>query len=231
MKRLAVITARGGSKRIPKKNIRRFAGRPIICYSIDAAKQSGIFDEVMVSTDSEEIAAIAKEAGAAVPFMRSSKNADDHSTTADVLWEVISEYEKRGISFDSFCCLYPTAPMIKAGDLIEAEKLLREKAADTVMSVMRFSFPPRRALLMRDGRMYAHYPEDQLKRSQDLETEYHDCGQFYFLNTASFKEQRAVVMADTVGIEIDERRVQDIDTEEDWVIAELKYKLMMEQGK
>lgn len=230
-KRLAVITARGGSKRIPKKNIRDFLGKPIISYSIETALGSGIFDEVMVSTDSEEIAEVAKSCGAAVPFMRSSRTSDDNATTADVLREVVEEYEKRGKHFDELCCIYPTAPFIRPEDLTKAAALLNETGADTVMSVVRFSFPPRRALLMKDGRLTAHYPEDQLKRSQDLEPEYHDCGQFYLLNVESFKQQQAVVMKDTAGIEMEERRVQDIDTEEDWVMAELKYKMLTEQGK
>ena len=230
-RRLAVITARGGSKRIPKKNIRDFLGKPIIAYSIETALGSGIFDTVMVSTDSEEIARAARAYGAEVPFMRSEETSDDRSTTADVLKEVISEYEKRGEHFDELCCIYPTAPFVRPADLKEAAALMEETDADTVMSVVRFSFPPRRALLMRDGRLTAHYPEDQLKRSQDLEPEYHDCGQFYLLNVASFKVQQAVVMKDTAGIEMDERRVQDIDTEEDWLMAELKYKVLTEQDK
>lgn len=229
-RRLAIITARGGSKRIPKKNIRDFLGKPIIAYSIETAMGSGLFDEVMVSTDSEEIAEVAKAYGAKVPFMRSREASDDHATTADVLTEVVNEYEKRGESFDELCCIYPTAPFVKPEDLKKAAALMEESKADTVMSVVRFSFPPRRALLMRDGRLRAHYPEDQLKRSQDLEPEYHDCGQFYLLNVRSFKEQQAVVMKDTAGIELEERRVQDIDTEEDWVMAEQKYKLL-EQDK
>ncbi|MCR5119558.1 MAG: pseudaminic acid cytidylyltransferase [Lachnospiraceae bacterium] len=230
-KRLAVITARGGSKRIPKKNIRDFLGKPIISYSIETAISCGIFDEVMVSTDSKEIAELAESYGAKVPFMRSEKTADDHATTAEVLKEVVEEYEKRGMFFDELCCIYPTAPFIRPEDLKEALTLLEDKDADTVMSVVRFSFPPRRALLMREGRLIAHYPEDQLKRSQDLEAEYHDCGQFYFLKLESFKEQQAVVMKNTAGIEMDERRVQDIDTEEDWAMAELKYKMLTEQGR
>ena len=230
-KRLAVITARGGSKRIPKKNIRDFLGKPIICYSIDTARISGIFDEVMVSTDSKEIADVALSCGATVPFMRSDATSDDRATTADVLKEVVEEYEKRGICFDELCCIYPTAPFIRPEDLKAAAALMEETGADTVMSVVRFSFPPRRALLMKDGRLRAHYPEDQLKRSQDLEAEYHDCGQFYFMNVDSFRKQQAVVMKDTAGIEIEERRVQDIDTEEDWVMAELKYKMLTEQDK
>ncbi|MCR4586613.1 MAG: pseudaminic acid cytidylyltransferase [Lachnospiraceae bacterium] len=229
-RRLAVITARGGSKRIPKKNIRDFLGKPIICYSIETALGSGIFDEVMVSTDSEEIAGVAKSFGAEVPFMRSPETSDDRATTADVLSEVLREYEKRGAYFDELCCIYPTAPFVRPDDLKKAAELMSEKGADTVMSVVRFSFPPRRALLMRDGRLVAHYPEDQLKRSQDLEAEYHDCGQFYLLDVKAFKAQQAVVMKDTAGIEMEERRVQDIDTEEDWVMAELKYKMLTEQG-
>lgn len=226
MKTLAVITARGGSKRIPRKNIRDFLGRPIIAYSIEAALNSGVFDTVMVSTEDEEIAQVAKSAGAEVPFLRSADTADDHSTTADVLLEVLAAYEERGVSYDALCCIYPTAPFVTAEALQTAMKTLTEGTADTVMPVVQFSFPPRRALLLRDGELVAHYPEDQLKRSQDLEPEYHDCGQFYCLRTASFRKEKRIVMTHTAAFLQDEECVQDIDTEKDWEIAEMKYRLL-----
>ena len=226
MKTLAVITARGGSKRIPRKNIKDFLGKPIIHYSIEAALKSGVFDTVMVSTEDEEIAQVAKAAGAEVPFLRSKDTADDHSTTADVLLEVLTEYEARGIHFDALCCIYPTAPFVTAEALQTAMKTLTEGNADTVMPVVQFSFPPRRALLLRDGELTAHYPEDQLKRSQDLEPEYHDCGQFYCLRTASFRKEKRIVMTHTAAFLQDEENVQDIDTEKDWEIAEMKYRLL-----
>ena len=226
MKTLAVITARGGSKRIPRKNIKDFLGKPIICYSIEAALKSGVFDTVMVSTEDEEIAQVAKDAGAEVPFLRSKDTADDHSTTADVLLEVLAEYEARGEHYDALCCIYPTAPFVTAEALQTAMKTLTEGCADTVMPVVQFSFPPRRALLLRDGELVAHYPEDQLKRSQDLEPEYHDCGQFYCLRTEAFLKEKRIVMTHTAAFLQDEENVQDIDTEKDWEIAEMKYRLL-----
>ena len=226
MKTLAVITARGGSKRIPRKNIRDFLGKPIITYSIEAALNSGVFDTVMVSTEDEEIAQVAKAAGAEVPFLRSADTADDHSTTADVLLEVLAAYEERGIRYDALCCIYPTAPFVTAEALQTAMKTLTEGTADTVMPVVQFSFPPRRALLLREGELTAHYPEDQLKRSQDLEPEYHDCGQFYCLRTASFLKEKRIVMTHTAAFLQDEETVQDIDTEKDWELAEMKYRLL-----
>ena len=142
IKRLALITARGGSKRIPKKNIREFCGRPIIGYSIQAAKDAGVFDTVMVSTDSEEIAEIAKKEGAEIPFLRSEETSGDFATTADVIMEVLSEYEKKGVFFDEVCCIYPTAPFVTGAKLKEAVAVLESKAYDSVMPVTPFSFPP-----------------------------------------------------------------------------------------
>ncbi len=226
MKTLAVITARGGSKRIPRKNIKNFLGKPIIQYSIEAALDSGVFDTVMVSTEDDEIAQVAKDAGAEIPFLRSKETADDHSTTADVLLEVLSAYEARDIHYDAICCIYPTAPFVTPEALQTAMQTLAEGSADTVMPVVQFSFPPRRALLLRDGELTAHYPEDQLKRSQDLEPEYHDCGQFYCLRTESFLKEKRIVMTHTAPFLQDEQNVQDIDTERDWEIAELKYRLL-----
>ncbi|MBR1470458.1 MAG: pseudaminic acid cytidylyltransferase [Lachnospiraceae bacterium] len=231
MKNLAVITARGGSKRIPRKNIREFLGQPIITYSIRAALESGIFDTVMVSTEDAQIAETAKAAGAEVPFLRSAVNADDHSTTADVLLEVLLEYEKRGEHFDAVCCIYPTAPFITKDALRSAMQTLSDREADTVMPVVQFSFPPRRALLLRNGELTPHYPEDQLKRSQDLEPEYHDCGQFYCLRVSSFLREKRVVMTHTAAFLQDEMAVQDIDTEKDWEIAELKYRLLHQEER
>lgn len=151
MASIAIITARGGSKRIPKKNIKNFLGKPIICYSIEAALKSECFDEVMVSTDSDEIAEIARKSGASVPFLRSDKTSNDFSTTADVLEEVIHEYEMRGKNYDSFACIYPTAPFITAGRLKDAFKKFSMSEAYSLMTVVRFSFPPQRALVIRDN--------------------------------------------------------------------------------
>ncbi len=229
MSRIAIITARGGSKRIPKKNIKEFCGKPIICYSIEAALSSGLFDEVMVSTDSEEIAEIAKKAGAKVPFMRSAGNSDDHATTADVLLEVLADYEKAGKTFDSLCCIYPTAPFVTASKLKEASKLLEDADADAVVPVVRYSFPPQRAFVRSGDYTVMKYPEHARTRSQDLEPYFHDAGQFYFLKAASFLKEKAVFMPKLISLEMPETEVQDIDNETDWKLAELKYS-MMEQA-
>ena len=229
MKALAVITARGGSKRIPRKNIKEFCGQPIITYSIKAALESGVFEEVMVSTDDAEIAEIAKGAGAQVPFMRSSDTANDFATTADVIAEVLERYKQCGKVFDAVCCIYPTAPFVSASKLQNALNLLEEKDADSVLPVVRFSFPPQRSVVMEDGFMKFKWPEHALTRSQDLEPFYHDAGQFYCINVSSFAEQKKMVMEKTVPIEMPELEVQDIDTEEDWQIAEVKYKVMQQK--
>lgn len=220
---VAVITARGGSKRIKGKNIRDFCGKPIICYSIEAAGESGLFDEVMVSTDSEEIAEIAKAAGAHIPFMRSAKTSDDHATTADVLKEVLANYEKQGQLFSELCCIYPTAPFVTAKKLKSAYELLVSSDADGVMPVVRFSFPPQRANVIRDGKLVYQYPEFRTARSQDLEPVYHDCGQFYF-----YKVKGTDFNVETYApLIVPETEVQDIDNEDDWVIAEMKYRSML----
>ncbi len=226
-KRIAVITARGGSKRIPKKNIKDFCGKPILAYSIEAALESKLFDEVMVSTDSEEIAEIAKKYGASVPFMRSEKTSDDFATTSDVLQEVMEEYEKRGKIFDVLVCIYPTAPFITADKLKKAVLLRKEKNADQVTPVVRYSFPPQRAFVIKEGRLEYQYPEYRLTRSQDLEAIYHDCGQFYVMNAEKMRKKQS--FEDTIPFIISELEVQDIDNEDDWEIAEMKYRRMMNQ--
>ncbi len=225
---LAIITARGGSKRIPRKNIKEFDGKPIITYSIRAALDSACFDEVMVSTDDAEIASVARGAGASVPFFRSAKTSGDYATTAEVVREVIDTYRDRGVTFDTICCIYPTAPFVTARKLAEARRILDATSADSVITVVRFGFPPQRALIRTpDGGLAFWMPENAHKRSQDLEPIYHDAGQFYFLNVRSFDEQRCLVMRNTVPFECSETEVQDIDNESDWTIAELKYRLMI----
>ena len=231
MKSIAIITARGGSKRIPKKNIKNFLGKPIICYSIEAALKSEGFDEVMVSTDSDEIAEIARKSGASVPFLRSDKTSNDFSTTADVLEEVIHEYEMRGKNYDSFACIYPTAPFITAGRLKDAFKKFSMSEAYSLMTVVRFSFPPQRALVIRDNLITYQYPEFALCRSQDLEPIYHDCGQFYICNTSEFLKEHSMVTERTIPYEIPEEEVQDIDNLSDWIIAESKYKALHNMGR
>ena len=224
-KRIAIITARGGSKRIPKKNIKDFCGKPIIAYSIEAAISSGLFDEVMVSTDSEEIAEIAKKYGASVPFMRSAETSNDYATTNDVLIEVFNEYKKRGQEFDIAVCIYPTAPFVTADKLKRAIDMVEKDGADAVTPVVQFSFPPQRAFIIRDNALEYQYPENASARSQDLEVVYHDCGQFHVMRPYNILHDVESTM--TMPLIMKESEVQDIDTIEDWKIAEIKYKLMI----
>lgn len=231
MNSIAIITARGGSKRIPGKNRKDFLGKPIMCYSIEAALSSGLFEEVMVSTDDEDIARIAREAGAKVPFMRSPDTANDFATTDDVLLEVLLEYEKRGQTFEYMACIYPTAPFVTAKKLRKAFKILKESGASGVMPVVRFSFPPQRGMAVRGGRLIYSYPENAMKRSQDLEPIYHDCGQFYFYRTREYRACLGDLKDGYVPIVIPETEVQDIDNLTDWRLAEMKYKMMLEQAQ
>ncbi len=226
MGKIAIITARGGSKRIPKKNIREFLGKPILAYSIEAALGSGLFDEVMVSTDSTEIADIAERFGAKVPFYRSDATSNDYATTNDVILEVLDKYERRGENFDIAVCLYPTAPFVTAQKLISAVKELEDSDADTLIPVVPFSYPPQRALIIDQGKLRFLYPENLDARSQDLMPHYHDVGQFYVIRTEAFKVNKKLMVGNILPLIVDEREVQDIDNESDWAIAEMKYKLM-----
>jgi len=226
MKAVAIITARGGSKRIPFKNIKLFHNKPIIAYSIEAAISSRIFDEVMVSTDDPAIADIARKCGAVVPFMRSKETSDDHSTTADVLKEVIKEYNATGKKFLYACCIYPTAPFITGERLANAFQLLIKSEADSVVPVTKFSFPIWRSFKMDNNKISYNWPEFAPRRSQDLPPAYHDCGQFYFFKCDRFLETGKLVTENTFGLEVPESEVQDIDNEEDWKIAEMKYDLL-----
>lgn len=224
--KIAVITARGGSKRIPRKNIKEFCGKPILAYSIEAALNSGIFDEIMISTEDDEIAKIAQSYGAAFPFRRSEKTAGDHAMTIDVMLEVVEEYKKIGKEPDTICCIYPTAPFVTAEKLIKADELMKETNADAVIPVVKFSFPPQRCFIINGNYMKYKWPENELKRSQDLEPFYHDAGQFYLLKTDIMKEEHTLVPNKTAPFILDEMEVQDIDNMDDWNIAEIKYKAM-----
>ncbi|WZL88718.1 pseudaminic acid cytidylyltransferase [Salinimicrobium sp. 3283s] len=224
-KNLCIIPARGGSKRIPRKNIKDFLGKPIIAYSIEAALESKLFDEVMVSTDDEEIAEVGENYGAHVPFMRSNKNADDYATTADVLLEVLEDYKKLGKTFENICCIYPTAPFITEVKLTEAFEKLSAENLDAVFPVIPFSYPIQRALKFENTRLKFFSPEHENSRSQDLEKAYHDVGQFYFLKIIDFERNKSFFGKQTGGIIISELEAQDIDSESDWVLAEIKYKL------
>lgn len=229
MKNIAIITARGGSKRIPRKNIREFCGKPILAYSIEAALESGLFDTVMVSTDDAEIAEVAKKFGAEVPFFRSEKTSGDFATTNDVLLEVLAEYEKRGEHFDLACCIYPTAPFVTADKLKCATAELLASDADTLIPVVAFSYPPKRAMVVREGRLVFEYPEYLDTRSQDLEPRYHDVGQFYVFRTEAFRGNQRLMVGNILPFEVSELEVQDIDNQTDWEIAEIKYRRLMQK--
>ncbi|MGF1534591.1 MAG: pseudaminic acid cytidylyltransferase [Bernardetiaceae bacterium] len=224
MKTIAIITARGGSKRIPRKNIKDFLGKPIIAYSIEVALQSDLFDEVMVSTDDEEIAEISLQYGAKVPFMRSKENADDYAGTADVLLEVLSQYEKSNQTFEYAYGIYPTAPFITQERLKEAFVLLKKEKFDTVFPVLRFSSPIQRAL-KKDmiSKVTMFRPENLQKRSQDLEPAYHDAGQFYCFHVPIFMQKKQLWTDNSGALVLSDMEVQDIDNPEDWQIAEFKY--------
>ena len=230
MKKLAVITARGGSKRIPRKNILPFLGEPILSYSIRAAIESGEFDEVMVSTDDDEIAEIALKYGAKVPFRRSEKTSNDFAGTADVLFEVIDTYKELGQEFDVICCIYPTAPFVTADKLKKAMLKLTDSDADTLIPVVRFSYPPQRALVM-DGEYLAfEYPQYINSRSQDLTPHFHDAGQFYMMKIPAFIENGEIMKGKILPFELSEMEVQDIDNFSDWQIAEIKYQAMQKEN-
>lgn len=228
-KSLAIITARGGSKRIPKKNIKNFCGQPIIKYSIDAAIKSGCFDEIMVSTDDKEIAKIAKSFGAKVPFFRSPKNSNDFATTADAIEEVLNSYKNLNQNFDYFCCIYPTAPFITPEKLLNSFNLLKSSNADAVIPIVKFSYPIQRSLKIENNVLKMNWPENYKKRSQDLKPAYHDSGQFYWMKTNSFLEQKTIFAKNTVPFIINEIEIQDIDTIQDWEIAEFKYNYLKDK--
>lgn len=222
MKNLAIIPARGGSKRIPRKNIKNFLGKPIIAYSIEAALQSGLFDEVMVSTDDKEIAEIAKQYGAKVPFMRSAETANDFIGISDVIEEVLTAYCQKYISFDNWCCILATAPFVTAQMLCNTYMRFVNGKFDTLRPVVKFTYPIQRAFsMLADNQVVFMYPEYLQSRSQDLRPAYHDAGLFYWGTTlVGFKGSYWGAW------EIDELACQDIDTEDDWTIAEMKYKLL-----
>ena len=223
MKNLAIIPARGGSKRIPRKNVKSFLGKPILAYSIEAALATGLFDEVMVRSGDEAIADVARQYGAKVPFMRSAETANDYATTDDVLIEVVNKYSEMGMEYDNLCCIYATAPMIQPADIFSAYERLHSSDFTIVYPVVPFSYPIWRCLDMaEDGTINYHWPEFELSRSQDLPKEYHDSGTFYWHRIKPWMAGDIKVG----GIEVNETTIQDIDTDTDWKIAEMKYKLL-----
>lgn len=225
---IAIILARGGSKRIPRKNIVEFLGQPIIHYSIKAARESALFDEIMVSTDDDEIRDIAVQNGANVPFLRSAKNASDQATTVDALIEVIEEYDRRDIQFKYGCCIYSAAPLLKPQKLIEAKNLLIDKEYDAVFPVQAFSTPIQRALRLQDSKIDMLDFNQRMIRTQDLETRYHDTGTFYWFNTEVLIKKQQLLTDNAGAIVLSALEAQDIDDPIDLELAKLKYKLQIE---
>jgi N-acylneuraminate cytidylyltransferase len=224
MATIAIIPARGGSKRIPRKNLRRFRGKPMLEWPVAAARGSGAFDVVMVSTDDDEIAERARACGAEVPFRRSAAASDDHATTADVLCEVLATYAARGARFDLACCVYATAPFVRAEDLVLGRDLLEAGPFDVIMPVARFDYPIWRSLRRDDaGKIALNFPEHRDARSQDLPPAYHDAGQWYWFRTAALERDGTLMGPRSGSIVLPSSRVQDIDTEDDWALAELKH--------
>jgi len=228
MHNLAIIPARGGSKRIPRKNIGDFLGKPIISYSIEAALKSGLFEEVMVSTDDKEIAKIAVKYSAMVPFYRSAETSDDFTSTMEVIKEVVSEYENQfNKKFDLICCIYPTAPLIQVQHLKNGLDILLAKNFDSVFPVVAFGYPVWRGVEITDeGKTQMIWPEYKNVISQELRTVYHDAGQWYWMNMNQLED--SIFARNSGSIVLSEEEVQDIDNLTDWKLAEMKYKLINE---
>lgn len=223
----AIIPARAGSKRIPHKNIRHFYGRPMLAWSIDAALESGCFDRVIVSTDSEVIAAIARDLGAETPFIRPDALSDDFATTAQVINHCLDWLKVDGNEASYACCIYATAPFLQANDLQRGWEAMAQKEADFAFSVASFSYPIQRALKVNDyGHVSMIQPECAIARSQDLEETFHDAGQFYWGRAEAFLEEKNLFSEGSVPVFIPRHRVQDIDTEEDWIMAELMFQAL-----
>lgn len=223
--KLAVIPARGGSKRIPGKNIKPFGGKPIIAWSIEAARDSGCFDRIIVSTDDDAIAAFARKFGAEVPFMRPPELSDDHTGTVPVIAHAVEWQNARGPVVEEACCIYATAPFLRAVDIRRGLDILKGTKADIAFSVTQYAAPIQRALRVTDqGRLEMFDPTQFEKRSQDLEAAWHDAGQFYWGRASAWLEQRPLFGPHAAPVELPRYRVQDIDTPDDWKRAELLYK-------
>lgn len=230
MKRIAIIPARGGSKRIPKKNIKDFHGKPIISYSILTCIESGFFERVIVSTDDEEIAKVSLSYGAEVPFFRSEKNSNDIATTADVIIEVLKTLELESEFYDYCLCLYPTAPFVTAENLKLSFEKLRNQSYDIVYPIVQYSYPIQRAVVIdHEGKTRLIKNENLKIRSQDLEPTYHDAGQYYWIDVPIFHQKKEILTNNTGSILIDELHSQDIDNLSDWEIAELKFEYLQKR--
>lgn len=225
--RLCVIPARGGSKRIPCKNIKAFNGKPIIAYSIEAALESNCFDQVIVSSDDNEIAEVAKTYGAKVPFIRPAELSDDYTATIPVIKHAIEWFDEQGESPTSVCCLYATAPFVTAASIKKAYTQFKQAQTDYCFTITSFAFPVQRAIkLTQENRISMFYPEYFEVRSQDIEKSYHDAGQFYWGRAKAFKQQKALFSKNSSPFIVPRHLVQDIDTQEDWDRAELMYKIV-----
>jgi pseudaminic acid cytidylyltransferase len=222
--KIAVIPARGGSKRIPRKNIRAFCGKPIIAYSISAAQQTGLFDQIVVSTDDEEIASVAREFGATTPFVRPKEISDDFTGTNAVVKHAVAWFNAQSNHVTHACCLYATAPLMQARFIAEGYDALSRSDAAFAFSVTSYAFPIQRAVrITPEGRVDAIYPEHRMTRSQDLEHAYHDAGQFYWGTARAFLEDMPLFAPHSIGVILPRHLVQDIDTLEDWNQAELMH--------
>lgn len=225
MNNIAIIPARGGSKRIPRKNIKEFCGQPIIAWSIQAAIESRLFSKVVVSTDDPEIASISRAYNAETPFLRPADLADDYTPTVPVINHALQYLEENGESFDYVCCLYATAPFVSKRSLEESYQLISKSSYDYVFPITEFPFSIQRALRVNEnGALNMLYPEHALTRSQDLEVFYHDAGQFYWGYSSIWKKNLPLLNSKAKGIKLTQDQVRDIDTIEDWLIAESLFK-------
>lgn len=230
--RIAIIPARGGSKRISRKNIKLFCAKPMIAWSIEAALQSGCFDQVIVSTDDQEIAEVARQYGATVPFMRPAELSDDHTGTVPVIQHAIEWVNAQGQSVEQACCLYATAPFVSAEDINRGLDILNATQSDYAFSVTSYAFPIQRAIRLNgEGRVQMFNPEHFNTRSQDLEEAFHDAGQFYWGTADAWLKGRMIFGAGSVPVPLPRHRVQDIDTPEDWVRAEWLFKAMQAEAQ
>jgi N-acylneuraminate cytidylyltransferase len=228
---IAIITARGGSKRILRKNIKDFCGKPMIAWPIEAVKVSGLFDHIIVSTDDTEIAEVAKEWGAEVPFMRPPELSDDHASTDSVVLHAVQESQRIYGSLRYGCCVYPTSPFLTTGDLNRGLDMLLAHKATSAFPVVRYDFPIEHAFLLDGARPCARWPDKVNERSQDLPDHYHDAGMFYWFDVEKFLAGSRLFCDDSVAFVIPSVRCQDINTPEDWEHAEIKFRAIAEQRK